>query len=357
MQEAGMKRKKITAVLLAGACLASLALCGCGNEIDENAVVATMGDREVSLGYANFAAHYNQLNYDSVFVSYYGEGYWTNEQYADEDGKTMEDSVKEYVMDDIEMGYLLEDHMADYGVEVTDEDRAAIKAAADKFMSDNSREAVRKLGAASEYVEDFLYYETVKSRMTEAIEAGADTEVSDEECARRTFSYIQIDLDGHTDETTGEYVTYTEEERDAVLQNVDAVAEMAKSDFEAAADAYSYSVSSYSYGRDEADESEGGFDNAVIAAADTMSEGEISDAIEGADCYYIIRLDSENDEEAAQSAKESIIQDRKSAIYDEVTEGYKKDSDFKLNEEEWAKVTFDDMFAIAQEEDLSAPQE
>lgn len=355
-----MKRKKITAILLAGACFASLALSGCGDKIDENATVATLGDQQISLGYANFVAHYTQMNYDSFFTSYYGEGYWTNEEYADEDGKTMQDSVKESVMDDIEIGYLLEAHMADYGVEITDDDRAAIAAAAEEFLSENSKDAIKKLGATSEYVENLLYYETVEHRMTEAIRATADTEVSDEECARRTFSYIQIDLDGHTDETTGEYVTYTEEERAAVEQNATAVAALAKSDFEGAAEAYSYTVSTYSYGRDEvdqADEADGGFASAVIAAAEDMTEGQISDVIEGTDSLYIIRLDLEDDQEAAESAREGIIEERQDAIFEEVTEGYKEASDFELNEEEWAKVTFSDMFTVVQDDELSAPQE
>lgn len=351
-----MRLKRVTAVLLAGAIAASLALSGCGNKINGDAAVATIGEQEISLGYVNFVAHYNQANYDRMFSSYYGEDYWTNEQYADDDGKTMQESVKDYIIDDIEMSYLLEAHMEEYGVEITDEDMAAIKAAAEEFMSENSKEAIRDMGATESYVEDMLYYETIKNRMTQAIKAAADTEVSDEECARRTFSYIKIDLTGHTDDS-GSFTEYTDEEKAEIEENIPMVSALAKSDFEGAAEAYSYTVSTYSYGINEESEEDGGFCDAVIAAADSMTEGEISDAIQGTDCYYIIRLDSENDETAAESARQEIIQERQDNKYTEVTDGYREESDFELNEEQWEKVTFSTLFTVTQEEDSSASAE
>lgn len=341
-----MKIKKLTSVMLAGAIAASLMLGGCGNRINQNDVVATMGDQEISLGYANFVAHYNQANYDIMLSSYYGEGYWTDESYADENGQTMEESVKSYIMDDIEMNLLLEAHMSDYGVEISDEEMDSIASAAQQFMEDNSQDAIDAMGATEEYVEDMLYYETVKSKMTDAIEATADTNVSDEECARRTFSYIQIDLEGYTDDS-GTYVSYTEDESAALRERIPEIAEQAKSDFEGTAEANSYTVSTYSYGQDEASEEDGGFAEEVIAAADAMTEGEVSDAIEADGSCYIIRLDSENDEEAAETAREEIISERQQEKYTEVTDEWKEESDFDLNEDAWAKVKFSDMFSTA----------
>lgn len=351
-----MKLKRVAAVLLAGAITSSMVLSGCGNKINENAIAATLGDQEISLGYVNFVARYNQINYDSVFLSYYGEDYWTSEDYVDEDGNTMEDSVKNYVIEDIELAYLLEDHMEEYGVEITDEEMESIKAAASEFMSENTKEAIKEMGATQEYVEDMLYYETVKSKMTEAIEATADTEVTDEECARRTFSYIKIDLAGYTDDS-GTYTSYTDEEKAALEENVPLIATLAKSDFEGAAESYSYTVSTYSYGIDEKSEEDGGFCEAVIAAADSMTEGQISDAIEGTDCYYIIRLDSENDEDAAESAKKTIIQERQDAKYTEVTDAYLEEAEFEIDEEQLAKVKFTSLFTVVQEDDSSASEE
>lgn len=355
MQEDKMKFKKLTAVLFAGLILGTAALSGCG-KINEDAVAATLNEStEISLGYANFVARYQQANYDQFFVSYYGEGYWTNEDYA-QDGKTMEDSTKEYIMNDIEMDYLLEAHMADYDVEITDEEQAAITAAAEQFMSDNTKEALKEMGATQEYVEKMLYYQTVEQKMREAIEAETDTNVSDEEAAQRTFSYMKIDLSGYTDDE-GNWQTYTDEELEGVKQTAQAAAAIAENDFEAAAEAYSYDIRTYSYGSDEESEEEGGFSDAVIAAANEMKEGDVSDLIEGTDCYYIIRLDSEFDEEATETKRQNIINTRKDEHYTEVTDGYKEDASFEINEKEWAKVKFDNVFTVKETADDSSAAE
>ena len=52
-----MRFKKFTALALAVVTAASVAMTGCGSRIDEDAVVATLGDKEISLGLANFMAH------------------------------------------------------------------------------------------------------------------------------------------------------------------------------------------------------------------------------------------------------------------------------------------------------------
>jgi len=351
-----MKFRKLTAALLAGAMASSLALSGCGDKIDQSAVGATIGDQEISIGYMNFVAHYTQLTYDSIFVSYYGEDYWTSDSYVDEDGETMEDTVKSYILEEIELAYLLEAHMDDYGVEITDEDMEAIEAAAEEFMSENSDKAIKAMGATQEYVETYLYYETLTTRMDDAIyndaEAQATEQLSIEDYSRRTFSYIAVDYSDYTDDD-GETVSYTDEEIAAFQESAAAFAASAQAgeDFDALADTYGYTVSTYSYGEDEDSEEDGGFSDAVIAAVDAMTAGQISDVIEGTDCYYVIRLDSEDDADAAQTALETAISELASDLYSEVTEGYQEDSDFEVDETQWAKVKFSKLFTIDDGED------
>ncbi len=352
-----MRLKKMTAVFLACAIVGTAALSGCGRINQNEAAVTLNDDTEISLGYANFVARYNQSYYDSFFSAYYAEGYWTSEDYVDDDGKTMEESTKDSVLKDIEIQYLLEAHMEDYGVEVTEEERTAITEAAEQFMADNSRDAVKEMGATQEYVEDMLYYYTVREKMRAAIQAEADTNVSDEEAAQRTFSYIKINRVTYTDDD-GNTQVYSDDELTELKADAEAAAEEAKSDFDAAAENHSYTVQTYSYGSDEESEADGGFCDAVIEAANEMKEGDVSDLIEGSDYYYIVRLDSEYDEEATESKKESIISTRKSEHYTEVTDGYLEEADIQVNEKGWAKVKFDNVFTEVQEtDDTSAAEE
>ncbi len=336
-----MKYKKRTALILAGAMAASLMFAGCG---EDNALI-TAGDQVFTLGYVSFVAHYTQAAYDSMLSYYYGDDYWTDESLADEDGLTMEESVKNDVLDDVEESYVLDQHRADYDIEVTDEEQAAMQDAAALFMEQNSRQAIRALDASEEYVAQMLYYDTVSTRMKEAIraEVGNDLDIADYK--QRTFSYIQIDSIGYSDEN-GYYIAYTDEEAEDVQTEAALIAELAIGDFDGAAEEYGYSVLTYSYGDDEAAEEDGGFSEAVIAEADRLSEGEVSGVIDTGDYLYIIRLDSEDDQDAAETAMTAASNTMKNDYYDEVVDGYLAEVDFTVDEEQWAKVRFSDEFTF-----------
>ena len=89
-----MRFKKFAAIILMSTMIGTMSLSGCGG-VNKDAVAITMtsDDKdaiEVTMGYANFAARIQQAGYDSVFASYYGDDYWTNDSYA-KDGKNMQE--------------------------------------------------------------------------------------------------------------------------------------------------------------------------------------------------------------------------------------------------------------------------
>ena len=93
--------------------IGTMSLSGCGG-VNKDAVAITMtsDDKdaiEVTMGYANFAARIQQAGYDSVFASIMEMYYWTNDSYA-KDGKNMQESIKDSVLESIETQYLLEKH-------------------------------------------------------------------------------------------------------------------------------------------------------------------------------------------------------------------------------------------------------
>lgn len=347
-----MNWKKGTSLVLAGVMASSVLLAGCGKSIDKDAVVATLGEKEISLGFANFMAQYQAITYDSYFLSLYGENMWSQDLFGN--GSTLTDTVKDGVLESIELSYLLEQHMEEYKVEITEDELAAMKETAKQFMEDNSKAAIKALGAEEEYVAEMLRLSLIQTRMQEAIQNEADTEVSDEEAAQRTFSYIEIKTDSYTDED-GNSVDYTDEEKEALAETAEGVAAAAAEDFDKAAEDNDYDVKTYSYGEDEDNST---MDEAVTTAADKLKEGEVSELITAEDgTYYIIRLDSEFDEEATEEKKESIISTRKSEHYTEITDGYKEEADWNVNEEVWEPVNFDELYTIHQEESTEAVAE
>lgn len=336
-----MRARRLLPLLMA-AVLGVSALSGCGNSIDADKTGATLDGQEISLGFMNFMARYQQAIYDGNFASMFGQDQNIWEQNFFEEDVDSETSVKKSVADSMEEYYLLEKHMSDYKVEITDEELSAMDAAAEKFMEDNTKSAINQLGATKDYVKEMLRLTTIQSKMRNAIHAEVDTEVSDEEAAQKKISYVQAAINSTTDEE-GNKVDYTDEEKAEIKQKIETFQKSAKDDFEGAAEEAGYTASTATFG--DNDESYT-LDDSVIEAAKKLKEGQISKVIATDDNYYVVRLDSTFDKEATENKKKSIVTDRKNDHYTEVCDKYKEGVKYEINEEEWAKVKFDEMFSI-----------
>lgn len=205
-------------ILAAGMC-ASMAmglLTGCSSSNDE--VVAKMGDTKLTLGEANFMLRYSQAQTQSYLGAMFGEGTNVFQQDLTGSGQAYGETVKESVLNDLKDMTILEQHMSDYNVELTDEDKAAIEEAAKQFIADNSKEVLKEMSATEETVSRILTLYTIQSKMETAIEADVDTEVSDEEAAQKTIQYAYFTIpetESETEDTTeaaseGESETTTE---------------------------------------------------------------------------------------------------------------------------------------------------
>lgn len=337
-----MKLKKITALLLSAAMLASLQVAGCGNSVNAKAVAATLDDKEISIGLANFIAQVQAVQMDATFLSYYGENMWSSDSGS---GTTMEQSVKDSVMERIQEYYLMDAHTADYKVELTDQEKSEITAAAAKFLEDNSADAQKAMGATQETVEEMLRLYKVQSKMRAAIEEQIDTNVTAEECAQKTFSYVRFNKSDNTETTTDDGKDEKADAQDFLKAAAD--------DMEKAAEAEEYTIQTCSYGAGDLTE-EGNTTSMeldVLKAADKLKEQELAGSlVETDNGYYVVRMDSTDDKAAAETKKESILTQRRNDQYDEVLQGYKDDCKWSINESEWKKVNFDELYTVKQEE-------
>lgn len=336
-----MKVKRILPLLLA-AVIGAATVTGCNN-IKADATGATLNGEEISLGFMNFMARYQQAMYDGYYTSLFGVGFWSKDLSGT--GVDMETTVKAQVADTVEQLYLLEDHMADYGVELTKEELAEIDKAAEKFMSENSKDAIKQMGATDEYVKEMLRLNTIQAKVRGVMDKDVDTEVSDEEAAQKTFSYVKVSKTAVKD---GKKTEYTEDEKAELKSKVEKLAKDAKEDFEKAVEEAEYKVSTYSYGSDESS-----FAEAVISEADKMENGEVSGLLEDEDNYYVIRMDSTFDEKATAEKKEEIIKERQDEHFTEVCKEYKEKAEYEVNESEWKKVKFDELFKMKQAEEAA----
>ena len=371
-----MKAKRFTTLLVSGVLAASM-LVGCGG-INKNETVATLDGQEIKLGVANFAARLQQAEADDFYRAYFGDDVWSSDLYNN--GTTMEDNTKNSVIEMIENLYILQNHMADYDVTLTDDETAKIAETAAQFMADNDDKAVNALGATEDIVKEYLTLVTVQSKMRAAIIADADTNVSDADANTSAYSYVNVsktsykDADGNTQEYTDEIekVVHDIDQRirqehfagDIFPTNVapiieksdDEKAELADTvqkfhdaaadtTLDTAADEYGYTVSTGTFSSDNTT-----LDEEVLNALEGLkSEGELSDVVETDNYYYVLRLDEITDADATEEHRQEIISQRQSDLYNEVLQGWKDEAEWVLKDKVWDKVTFDNLFTTTVE--------
>ena len=240
-------------------------------------------------------------------------------------------------MDSLEDMYVLQLHMDEYNVSITDDEKAAITAAAAQFMEDNSKDAINALGATQEIVEEYLTLETIQSKMKAAIVAGADTNVTDEEAKTGAYSYVGISKTTHQDES-GNTVDYTDEEKEELAAKVADFAKAAKEDgLDAAAEDAGYTVSTGTFTQED-----DSVDDNLLAALKNLKEGEVTDVIEADNGYYVAKVVSLLDRDATDTKKESIVSQRKSDQYQSICKKWKKKTDIKVHKKVWNTISFAD---------------
>ena len=339
-----MKKIRFTALLLSGVMAVSV-FAGCGS-VNKEAVVATFDEKEIALGVPNFAARLQQAYQDDMYQYYFGGSVWDNDFYGN--GTTMAEDVKSSVMESMFELYTLQAHMEEYGVTLSEDEKASITEAATAFIEANSSKALKELGADQEIVEEYLTLLTIQAKMHEAIIADVDTNVSDEEANTGAYSYVTVSKTSYTDED-GNTAEYTEEELAELADTVKAfVAEAKDGSMEDAAENYAYTVNTGTFtANDEY------LDENVLAALQGLEEGEISEVIDTENTYYVVRLDAKTDEAATETTRQNIIADREDALYDEVLTGWQEEHVWEVNESVWETVSFDKIFTTIEQSETT----
>lgn len=339
-----MKLKRITTLLLSTMIAASL-FTGCGS-VNKDKTVATLNGEPVKLGIANFTVRLQQANADDFYRQLFGDNVWASDMYGT--GTTTEDSFKEDAIASVQEMYTLQLHMGDYGVSLSDEEKASIATAAETFMSDNKKDAIEALGATTEIVEEYLTLTTIQSKMYDAIVADADTNVTDEEAKTSSYSYVMVSKTSDEESESTETVESTEaanETSDSVKNQASEFAKAAQTDgLEVAAEAYGYTVSNGTFTAEDTN-----LDAEVLEALQMLKEGGVSGLIDTENSYYVVRLDAEVDEEATEENRQNIISERQEDFYNEVLDGWKETDKWELDEKVWDTVSFDNLFTSIEE--------
>ena len=323
-------KKRLFALALAGV-LAAATLTGCGS-LKGDETVATVDDTKIDADLANFFARYTQATYETYYSAYLGEDMWNSDA---SDGETYEESVKSSVLKSLEDMILLERHMEDYDVSITDEDKAMIKETTQQFLNDNSLDDKNLVSGNEKTVNRALTLMAVQQKMRTAIQAGADTEVSDEEAAQKSMDYVFISY--QTKDDSGNSKDVSDDEKAQLKSQAEAIASGLKEggDLNALAEEQGATVQTLTFDKDTTSP-----DEDLIKAADALGEGESTDVIETEKGCYVAKVTSLLDRTATDSKKSQIVQERQTKLYDDTVKKWRKKADIKVHKSVWKKVSF-----------------
>lgn len=366
-------KKAVVCALSAGLMLASLAGCSKKEEevkatLDTTKAVATVGDASITTGVLNVAVRYTQASVEALYMNYFGlEDPFNMDLYGS--GNTLGDDAKSDAVNLLGESLLAEQHMEEYGVELTDVEKAQIALYSEEFMAENDPAVLEAVGIDKESVERYMELYIIRNKVQTAMCVDVDTVVTDEEAAQRTIKYVFFTAAA---EETAEAETENESEAPvAVETEVEAESEtegesespyMAAAyghalgmiaelkdggDFDELAEKYGKTPNELSFGADYSvtqlvDATEGLEDGAIVEVP-VRSNGE---------SYYVAQVVSAFDAEATENKKEDIVKTRKNTVISEIYDSWNIDTPVELDPEALALITFDKFYLQPVQEEV-----
>ena len=331
-----MKNSAKKAAVTALVCVTAAGMmAGCGNKkLDGTKTAVTVNKQEIPLGVVSLAARMQQAQAEAMYKMYLGGGddmsIWSTKMGDDSDETYGENAVTTTV-ESIEKMCLEKEHASEYDVEITEDEQKALEEAAKNFIAANSEETIAELAVDEDMVKTFLELETYDVKMKEAIEATADIKLDEKEYQQMAFSYASVRVSG--DNLTDDDIKTNKEN---IQKFFDKVKEDPKADFSTLGDEISTDMTAtsgtcptYEEGDDSAANGDA-YPDDVRNALRKLEEGELnSEIIKTDSIWYVVRLDSKDDENATDSKKESLTSTKKDDFYNDTTDGWVKKADIK----------------------------
>lgn len=362
-------RKNIQRILvtaMAGALVLG-SMTGCSRNVDGTKIVATINDEELKLGTISFMARYQQAQTAQMYEMYFGGTSNIWDTVADEEtGETYGEQTVSEIMEQMEEMVLLRQHASDYEVEISEEEQAKIAEAAKAFMEANDEATITAIGTDQSCVEEALQLSYYQDKMHDPMVADVDTEVSDEEAAQTGITYVEVSKvsdDENAEEEEAAEDEQTDEEEAAQAQALaqgilDEVLGTADADMNAIATAADESLTATETNYDanpaekeeteEEDSEEEEVEDDTVPqelkdAVANLKDGEVvPQLVETDDAYYVVRLDAVLDQEATDSEKETIVNDRQEEAYDALVQAWKDDSKINIDDKVLKTLTVRD---------------
>lgn len=390
--------KRTAAAALVGVMTMGL-LSGCGTtKLDGEKTVATVDGVEIPMGVLSILVREQQMATEQMYAMFMGATgtpIWNNDA---GNGKTYGEQTVEDALEMLELMYIMKAKAADNGIEITEEEYAAMDEAAAAFIAANSEETLADLGTTQEHAKTFLELQTLYNRSYDVMIADVDTEFADEEIQQSGFSYVSVAKPAEEEETAEAAETEEAETAEEIAQEMaEAAVEAAEEAAEEAADPrteleiaeeilaamledptadmdavvesvsedyHAYTGTFARYAAEDGEEESSIYPDEVIAVLREMEEGEVyEELIETDTVYYIVRLDALVDEDATETEKETLLAERENALFAEVSQEWLDAAEIKEDEKVMATLIVSDTYkfvaptAVPEETEEAAEEE
>jgi len=267
-----------------------------------------------------------QNQYESV----YGEEVWS----VSLDGVTLEENVKDTVLAkiaQIKAMYLL---AQEKGVALDEEETEKAKKAAMEYFSSLGEREKELMGVDEDIILQLYTEYALADKVYGYIIQDVNPEISDDEARIITVQHILLHT--YTVDDAGERVSYTEEQKKSVYEQMCAIREQAVSgeqDFVDLASKYSEdSMITYSFGKGE-------MNPAFEDAAFRLETEEVSQIVETDAGYHLIKCINTFDREQTDLNKLEIVEERRREVFGEEYNAFVDTLVCQLNTKLWDGVS------------------